>query len=240
MTETTATQLRTPTAPLSRRYPRKVFATPCLLMRFCALDNSYIGIPEILREQMGLCQAKILVLYRTLLFLVSRARATLVGSVISISTAKASAPIAFISSTVDLRVSRRRAASATSIPARAKVLAKWTPAIPTLRSPMPVSRHRRSCRDMLQRAGRAPGFPQLQLLRFRVGDAFRLHVTKPTYGLGKRCELHGGFIAMSLEVPEDLGDQTLVIRNQLPLDATLRRPAERVKHRATQAPRAGK
>ena len=135
----------------------------------------------------------------------SRARATLVGSVISISTAKASAPIAFISSTVDLRVSRRRAASATSIPARAKVLAKWTPAIPTLRSPMPVSRHRRSCRDMLQRAGRAPGFPQLQLLRFRVGDAFRLHVTKPTYGLGKRCELHGGFIAMSLEVPEDLG-----------------------------------
>jgi hypothetical protein len=113
-------------------------------------------------------------------------------------------------------------------------------AMPMLRSPMPVSRHCRSCRDMLRRAGRAPGFPQLKLLRFRVGDAFRLHVTKPTYGLGKRCELHGGFIVMRLEVPEGLGDQTLVICNQLPLDATLPRPTERVKHRATQAPRAGK
>ena len=55
MMEITATQLRTPTAPFSRRKPRNVFATPDLLVRFCASQFLHRNLENV-KEILDLCQ----------------------------------------------------------------------------------------------------------------------------------------------------------------------------------------
>ena len=73
--------------------------------------------------------------------------------------------------------------------------------------------HRRSCRGVLQRTRRVPLFAQPQFLRSRVGDAFRFHVAESAYGLGKRRQLHGCFIAIRLEPFENLQINSRILQS---------------------------